>query len=149
MYEAGARFADEKLYDKQLFLFYLGDHDPSGIDMTRDIQERMELFSFNSHIEVHRLALNMNQIEIWQPPENPAKEQDTRYQSYREKFGDSSWELDAVKPEDLEELIEKNIKKLIVEKKWQETIEKENEMKRRLEIIADKEKTYETLEQEP
>jgi hypothetical protein len=42
-YRAGKRFANEPLEGKKLIVLYLGDHDPSGIDMTRDIFERVPL----------------------------------------------------------------------------------------------------------
>ena len=29
---------------KKCVVLYLGDHDPSGIDMTRDIQARLDMF---------------------------------------------------------------------------------------------------------
>lgn len=53
-------------------IFHLGDHDPSGIDMTRDNTERLAMFM--GGVEVRRLALNMVQVEEWNPPPNPAKE---------------------------------------------------------------------------
>lgn len=86
-------------------VFYLGDHDPSGIDMTRDVADRLRLFSDFTPIEVERLALNMDQIDELNPPENPAKMTDSRAKDYVEKFGQSSWELDAVKPDALATLV--------------------------------------------
>jgi hypothetical protein len=84
-------------------ILYLGDHDPSGIDMTRDIQERLEMFG--SYVYVHRIALNMEQIDIYNPPPNPAKVTDSRAGGYISKYGNSSWELDALSPEVLVKLI--------------------------------------------
>lgn len=83
-------------------IFYLGDHDPSGIDMTRDIRERLIQFSgiqekiedmgyvIEDFIRIHRLALNYDQVEQWQPPENPAKQTDSRFEAYEAEFGTSS-----------------------------------------------------------
>lgn len=48
-------------------ILHLGDHDPSGIDMTRDIETRLSLF-VGERVEVKRLALNMSQVEQYQPP---------------------------------------------------------------------------------
>lgn len=135
MYEAGRRFSKQE--GKELHLFYFGDHDPSGIDMTRDITDRVELFSYGSGIEIHRLALNMDQVREWNPPKNPAKETDARFAGYAAEFGHSSWELDAVKPEDLEELVKDAVRELIDEDAWDETVAKEESMLVTLEKFAD------------
>jgi hypothetical protein len=137
LYEAGKRFSAGMDCGLEAHLFYLGDHDPSGIDMTRDIQSRLGLFTYSSPIEIHRLALNFDQVQQWKPPENPAKENDKRYRSYREKFGKSSWELDAVEPGTLAELVEKAVRKLIDPTAWSKVEEKELEMRHELENYAD------------
>ena len=60
-------------------ILHLGDHDPSGIQMTEDIQRRVELFSRGygdkeqPHIEVRRIALNLDQIEEYGPPPEPGQ----------------------------------------------------------------------------
>jgi len=137
LHEAGKRFSDGMNRGLEAHLFYLGDHDPSGIDMTRDIQSRLGLFTHSSSIEIHRLALNFDQVQQWKPPENPAKENDKRYRSYKEKFGKSSWELDAVEPGTLAKLVEKAVKELIDLITWSKVEEKELEMRHELENYAD------------
>ncbi|MDR1264744.1 MAG: hypothetical protein LBK42_04060 [Propionibacteriaceae bacterium] len=84
-------------------VIHLGDHDPSGIDMTRDIADRLAFFG--ADVEVRRIALNADQIEAYNPPPNPAKLTDSRAGSYIERFGDESWELDALDPKTLVDLI--------------------------------------------
>lgn len=88
-------------------ILHLGDHDPSGIDMTRDIQDRLNLFG--CHIEIKRIALNMNQIEKHLPPPSPAKTTDSRYDFYADKYGDDSWELDALDPRTITNLIREEV----------------------------------------
>jgi hypothetical protein len=107
MHEIGQRLARYAKYDQRVVILYLGDHDPSGIDMTRDVAERLALFSglAADQLEVVRLALNMAQIEQWRPPENPAKETDARFAAYQAEFGESSWELDAIEPAALADLV--------------------------------------------
>jgi len=101
-------------FGRKPVIIHLGDHDPSGIDMTRDIVDRMNIF-FDGHgksrPEVVRIALNMDQIEVFNPPPNPAKKTDSRFLSYEEKFGGESWELDALEPRVLVDLITKTVKK--------------------------------------
>ena len=106
MWRAAERFKDaETQYETTLI--HLGDHDPSGIDMTRDIQDRLRMFG--SSVVVKRIALNMDQIEEHQPPPNPAKTTDSRYEAYIAEYGDESWELDALDPRILVELITETV----------------------------------------
>ncbi len=105
MWRAAMRFKEqEQLYGKLCtVLLHLGDHDPSGIDMTRDIQDRLTMFG--SDVEVKRIALDMEQVEEYSPPPNPAKTTDSRYATYRDEYGDESWELDALDPRVITQLI--------------------------------------------
>lgn len=112
LYEAGKRLEDKADKGKYVHIIYLGDHDPSGIDMTRDVLERLELFSGYS-VEVRRIALNMDQVYKYYPPENPAKITDSRAKNYIKEFGYSSWELDALEPKILVRLVETEIQSLI------------------------------------
>lgn len=88
-------------------VLHLGDHDPSGIDMTRDLRDRINLFlgSRSGDVAIRRIALNMPQIEELNPPENPAKTTDSRFEAYMREFGTSSWELDALSPSYIAELV--------------------------------------------
>lgn len=87
-------------------ILHLGDHDPSGIDMTRDIVARLEVFTDYAGIEVRRVALNMDQVEQYGPPPNPAKLTDSRVGQYIAVYGLDSWELDALEPQVIVDLIE-------------------------------------------
>lgn len=111
MHDASIRFRKQEAKGKISYILYLGDHDPSGMDMVRDIQERMEIF--NSSVDVKRIALNMEQIETFSPPPNPAKITDPRAKDYISKFGETSWELDALSPKDLNELLDKEVQDLL------------------------------------
>lgn len=97
---------------RNTIILHLGDHDPSGIDMTRDIQDRLREFC-EAHGQagpaVRRIALNMDQVDAYQPPPNPAKLTDSRCAGYMARFGDESWELDALPPNDLADLIRNTV----------------------------------------
>jgi hypothetical protein len=97
----------ESDYSQATHILHLGDHDPSGKDMSRDIQDRLALFG--ARTVVHRIALNMNQVELYNPPPNPAKVSDSRATAYIEEFGNQSWELDALDPDVLTALIRVHI----------------------------------------
>lgn len=88
---AGQRFLKKySVHAKKCFLLHLGDHDPSGIDMTRDNIDRLNMFTGEGVVEVRRLALNMNQVNTYSPPPNPAKVSDSRSDSYIKKYGSQS-----------------------------------------------------------
>ena len=106
MWSAAQRFIRQEEREKRIII-HLGDHDPSGIDMTRDIQERLELFGADVFVE--RVALTMNQIQTYNPPPNPAKITDSRASKYIDQFGDESWELDALEPKVITDLIKKQV----------------------------------------
>jgi len=112
LWRAGRRFKKAREQGLECILIHLGDHDPSGLDMTRDNRERAQLFAHDSAIEVRRIALNMDQIEEHQPPPNPAKETDSRATPYIKEFGKYSWELDALEPALIEQLITDEIEPL-------------------------------------
>ncbi len=104
MWEASQRLLKKYEDGKVIHVIHLGDHDPSGIDMSRDIFERLTMFA-GTKVHVLRIALNMVQVKRYNPPPNPAKVTDSRFADYQKKFGDESWELDALEPRVLVDLI--------------------------------------------
>lgn len=139
VYQAAKRIAEQAENGKDIHIIYFGDHDPSGMDMTRDIRDRIEKFTYCSFdFEVHRLALNYEQIQKWQPPENPAKESDSRFKAYAAEFGESSWELDAVDPATLEDLVQQKIEDLIDWDIWEKVEKQELAYIEELEALAKK-----------
>lgn len=136
MYEMGKRIMRQARNGKEIHLFYFGDHDPSGIDMTRDITDRLSLFS-GVPFEIDRLALNWDQVQMWNPPENPAKSTDSRYMGYVTEFGESSWELDAVEPAELADLVEQSVVSLLDRNEWDKTMLEDEIQRDRLIEIAD------------
>lgn len=123
--------------NQHVVIYHCGDHDPSGIDMTRDLQERISMFS-RAHIELRRLALNMDQIERYSPPPNPAKTTDSRFASYVQQFGEDSWELDALPPTDLSQLVEDEIRLNIDDDKWADREAQVEDIRSRITRVAEK-----------
>lgn len=142
---------------QDVLIIHLGDHDPSGIDMSRDIAERLGLFvrghiieglpdrgvqswhinrvsGGSRRIEVRRIALNMPQVEEYEPPPNPAKLTDSRCTGYIKRFGDESWELDALPPNVIADLIRKHITERRDDGPWTAAIQEEAEAK---ELLSD------------
>lgn len=112
-------------------VLYLGDHDPSGEDMVRDIADRLSEFHVLS-VQVKKLALTMKQIKQFNPPPNPAKITDSRARGYIEKYGSSSWELDALPPRELNRIVEAGIGELIDLAKFNDVIAEEKKQRDRL-----------------
>jgi len=121
-------------FDKPTIIFHLGDHDPSGIDMTRDIQTRLSMFS-DDDVEVRRIALNQDQIKKYNPPPNPAKVTDSRFDSYRDLYGEESWELDALEPQVLVDLVRKNVLEIRDNDLWGDACLKEAKDIQKLEKV--------------
>lgn len=138
MYEIGKRLARKAdVHGKDICIIYLGDHDPSGIDMTRDVGERLALYSGVDDIEVVRIALNMPQVEAWQPPENPAKLTDSRVHEYLRLYGPKSWELDAVEPRTLAELVTEAVLDHRDEGLWKLAVQREEDERDQLKKMAE------------
>ena len=112
------RYAQRPKNPQTPIILHFGDHDPSGIDMTRDIEDRLAMFM--GGVEVRRLALNMGQVNTFNPPPNPAKTTDSRYKSYIQLYGHESWELDALEPRVLAQLIRDEIDAVIDGDAWAE-----------------------------
>lgn len=126
MFESAARIHTKSDNSKKpATLFYLGDHDPSGEDMVRDIETRLVEFGC-TNLVVTKIALTMDQVKEYDPPPNPAKVSDPRAKSYIEKFGESSWEVDALPPDVLARIIRTSLSELIDNDALDEIKEKED-----------------------
>lgn len=130
---------------EKVTILHLGDHDPSGIDMTRDIRERLRMFLSGDgydwrRVQIKRIALNMDQIRQYNPPPNPAKETDSRFGAYIDRFGDESWELDALDPSTLDTLIRGHIATEMGpegQERYQERLKERERERIKLRVLAD------------
>ena len=136
MWEASQRLIKQADAGKEVHVIHLGDHDPSGIDMSRDIYARLSVF-IRGKAHVRRIALNMPQIRRYNPPPNPAKTTDSRFADYQAKFGDESWELDALEPTVLVDLVTRAVLEFRDEKLWAEAVAREKRGTSTLERIAE------------
>ncbi|MEP3114117.1 hypothetical protein [Nisaea sp.] len=149
LWRASQRIYDHVIEEQRVVVIHLGDHDPSGIDMTRDIEDRLRTFldwhgayvGRGEDVEVRRIALNMSQVEEFSPPPNPAKLTDSRVDGYLRKFGSSSWELDALDPRHIERLILNEIEDLRDPDLWAVAQEEEQSDKKRLGELASQEES--------
>jgi hypothetical protein len=148
---------------KNVVVIHLGDHDPSGIDMTRDIEHRLAMFiaqdclgapaapaqdlrdyiesyleGIEGRLTIDRIALNMDQIRRYDPPPNPAKLTDARARGYVAMHGSSSWELDALDPDTLVELVRDAVGRYRDDDAWDEAVEREDEERKVLTATSDR-----------
>ncbi len=136
MWAAGQRLKEyAEDHGQTPVIIHLGDHDPSGIDMTRDIMDRLELFM--GGMEVNRIALNMDQIKKYKPPPNPAKTTDARAGKYIRVHGTKSWELDALEPKVLAAMIKSTILSYRESAPWKEAVEEEERHKSTIQDAAE------------
>lgn len=134
MWSAAQRFIRQKNRENRIII-HLGDHDPSGIDMTRDIQERLDLFG--ADVEVKRVALTMSQIQTYNPPPNPAKVTDSRCSKYIDQYGDESWELDALEPKVITDLIKEQVTMYRDDDLYRKVCKREKSEKEELQLVCD------------
>lgn len=132
--------------EDRVVILYLGDHDPSGLDMTRDLQTRFNNYGtdYSFEVELKRVALNFDQVRQYNLLPAPTKITDSRAAGYMAQFGDDCWELDAIEPDVLVGLVQEAVEAEINDwDAWDEI--KERDEKERGEIkltIEDLKKKY-------
>ena len=120
--------------DKAITILHLADHDPSGIDMTRDLADRIAEYS-EKEVAIERVALNFDQTQQYYLPPNPFKRADPRSGPYFTRYGRHCWELDAIEPQELQRLVSDAIQSHIDFSIWDRTLEEENEESEELETM--------------
>lgn len=136
MYEAGKRFLENCQGGRYPYLLYLGDMDPSGEDMVRDISDRLVMYNV-AELQVVKVALTMDQVEEYKPPPNPAKMKDSRAKGYVAMHNTtSSWEVDALPPVKLTEIIKAELDSLVDRDLMDAIIKREDEDKKAIREMA-------------
>ncbi len=146
MYDLAKRIQEQIEDGKKAVVLYFGDHDPSGLDMIRDIHQRICEFLIGGedtidplgddeedpNFKIVPVALTMEQIEKYNPPPNPAKITDPRAKKYIEEFGKVSWELDSLNALELRKIAERSVLKYLDREKYNAWIERERKEKQAL-----------------
>ena len=138
VYDLAKRIKDQIESGRICTVLYFGDHDSSGLDMIRDIRDRVTEFltkgddalnpiDTDELFSVQQVALNLEQVRQYHPPPNPTKITDPRAKGYIEKWGQNQWEVDALNPTILRDLTEKAILEHINLEKYQAVVEQEKE----------------------
>jgi hypothetical protein len=130
--EAVSRFSK---IEKPIVILDFRDHDPSGLDMTRDVEDR--LTSYGGKVQVKRVALTIDQVRRLNLAPNPTKKADTRTPRYLQQYGDQCWELDAYPPNLLSQLVAESIQSEVDLKLWEEVETLETEDKKRIKTACE------------
>jgi hypothetical protein len=120
-----SRYITSRPGDKHSIVLYYGDFDPSGVDIERDLTERLQKYGAKD-FEVHRVALTMDQIRQYDLPPMPVKRSDARADGFLAEHGDRAVELDALDPNLLQSTVEHSIRQQIDAAKWNAKIKKIN-----------------------
>jgi hypothetical protein len=147
MFDSYQRFKAAYRNKQSIRVLYLGDFDPSGVDMIRDIRDRiMEFFDGDLSVgfgdEDHEfnyvvtpIALTRQQINQYNPPPNPAKRTDPRAKDFIDRHGATSWEVDALRPEILNQLLENAIRENLNERLFKSIVKREDADKKKLKSL--------------
>jgi hypothetical protein len=118
--------------ERPAFIYYFGDHDPSGLDISRTTEARLREFAPGAEIHFERVAVTREQIEAWDLPSRPTKKRDTRSRGFR---GEST-ELDAIAPSELRRLADDCISWHVDQEELARLKETEQEERETLQVIA-------------
>ena len=116
LYSAARQIARQR---KPAFIYYFGDHDPSGVDISRNVERRLREFAPEAEIHFERVAVNPNQIKLYKLQTRPTKKSDTRSKN----FSGESVEVDAIPPKQLRAIAEGLIKQHLDAWQYQKTQE--------------------------
>lgn len=145
LHKAAGRFTRYAQAGHEVKILHLADHDPSGLDMTRDIAERLAMYLYNpltgedysGSVSVDRIALTWDQIQQYDPPPNWAKTSDSRTANYVPVYGEEVWELDALSPQVIMDLIRDNIQSYIVPSIWEDNRQRQEEERDQLRLALE------------
>lgn len=144
--EAAARFNrhTRDLDDAQVVILHFTDHDPSGIDMSRDLQSRFRQYA-EADVKVRRIALTSEQVEQFNLLPNPTKLSDSRSPAYEARFGNECWELDAIPPDELVRIVQAAVEDEIVDNgAWDEVVQGEADVRKEIQkVLAEMKAKYE------
>lgn len=123
--------------DKPVTILHFADHDSSGLDMTRDIQRRFRRYG-GRNVTVERVALTYEQVQEYGLTPNPTKLTDPRAMSYISQYGRECWELDAIEPSELQNLVLNAIENHVDLDQWENSKAQMEEEREALEETFEK-----------
>jgi hypothetical protein len=117
IHEAAASLAG---VGKPKAVFYFGDHDASGVDIERDLHEKLRRYGGACDLTFERAAIHLEDVEKFDLQPFDAKETDSRTRAYRARHKtDAVVELDALPPDELRRRIRACVEKHMNMSAWQ------------------------------
>jgi len=104
-----------KAAGRPAFVYFFGDHDPSGRAIVETVERRLREFGAVFHFE--QVAVLPWQVKAWGLPTRPTKRTDSRAKGWEGE----SVELDAIPAERLRELVRERIVSHIDAQVWERT----------------------------
>lgn len=125
-FEAAQRYSRYAKLGQRSVILHAGDHDPTGLSATENIEKEIPKYMHElagiEFVNVRRIGLNREQIkQLTLAPnkigEDGDKNKESRWDAYVQKTGTrDTWELDALRPTVLQDIIRDEIKKCITNK---------------------------------
>lgn len=123
--------------ERENVILYFGDLDPSGLNIPQTVERDLsELFDLD--FQFHRIALTHSQVKEMDLIPAPVKTTDSRSTHFIQENGELVYELDAIEPTRLKEIVESSVMKFFDEDIEEEKIEKEREGRQAIRSILDK-----------
>lgn len=92
LHESGEYIEGQAKQGKTTYIYYFGDLDPTGVDISENTQRGLEEYSGDAQVIFQRIAVTHDQVEELNLPTRPTKTTDSRAKTWE---GDSV-ELDAI-----------------------------------------------------
>lgn len=107
-----------KQIDKPIFAAYLGDYDPSGFDIERDLRTKLADLS-GRHFEWVRLGVNESDFNDYNLVRLKPKKKDRRFAKFQVEHGNDCAEIDALPPNIIRAGVRGFIENHIPQDEWQ------------------------------
>ena len=92
----------EEKWDGEATIYYFGDFDPSGLDISRNTEQRLQEFVDSDALAFKRVAVNEDQISELLLPTRPTKATDSRSKNFG---SDISCEVNVNRPDVLRSMV--------------------------------------------
>lgn len=134
LYEAGRRMRNR---GKPTIVIYVGDHDPTGLDIPRTAAEMWDDMR-GVDCEIIRAAVTLDQGEdlgeVKAVPNSPG---DTKSAAYEARYGiDYGWEAEALDPREIVQLVREEVEDLRDDDLWEKAVRKQERERKTLGTIA-------------
>lgn len=130
LYEAAEQIGET---EKRTFIYYLGDHDPSGVNIPKVVERDLREMAPDADMTFERLAVNLEQIRRLNLPTRPTKKSDSRAKNFKGE----SVEVDAIPPATLRSLVRAAIVKHINKRAFEVLRVVEENERGLLKVLAD------------